>query len=95
MDDLMNDLKNKMEEETKQTFIHADHEKVEVQGYPAALLSDLAQIIMSLKKCPGIEREDIEKAVRLAYMDDLELTRECLEKMKEMLEKLGSKKENE
>lgn len=62
-------------------------------GYGHEILTMLTMLIRDVKKCNGIKEEDVDRAFELSKMSDEELAKKALEKMKELIEKMGNKNE--
>ena len=66
-------------------MIFVDKGTGEVQGSVAVILSELAVLVNGLSE-QGITREDIQKSIDLAFMDEEELREKAKQAQKELKE---------
>ena len=77
---------------SEDAFIIPTKNGVATVGYGHEILAMLTMLIKNVKKCNGIKEEDIDKAFELSKMNDEELKKEALKKIKQLLENIGEKK---
>ena len=77
---------------SEDAFIIATKNGSATVGYSSEILAMLTMLIRSVKKCNGVTEEDIDKAFELSKMNNEELKKEALKKIKQLLENIGEKK---
>lgn len=82
------EMKKEFDKSMEETHIYIDNGKVDIQGCGATLLSLYAQIAHHLLQCGGIEPKDLKKAVEIGTMNDKELKKETLNRLKNILKNL-------
>lgn len=92
----MENNKKKLEKLLKgseDAFIIATKNGVATVGYSHEILTLLTALVRAVKTCKGVAEENIDTVFRLSKMNDEELKKETLKKIKELIEKMGNKNE--
>ena len=85
------------ENDMEGAIIRCDNNGCKIQGSKSAVLTLLGHIFKALIKS-GLDKEDIEKALDIATMDDEQLNKELLVELRDFLENMQKtldKKEEE
>lgn len=90
-----NETKKEFDKEMERTHIYFDSHKLDVQGCGATILSMFSQLAHHLLSCPNITKEDLKEAVEIGTMDDKELEKETLMKLKKLMKNLKESLEEE
>ena len=78
---------------SEDAFIIATKNGIATVGYSHEILTMLTMLIKNVKECNGITEEDIENVFELSKMNKEEIAKKALEKLKEIIEKMGNKDE--
>lgn len=78
---------------SEEAFIIATKNGVATVGYSHEILTLLTALVREVKTCKGVAEENIDTVFRLSKMNDEELKKEALKKIKELIEKMGNKNE--
>ena len=78
---------------SEDAFIIATKNGIATVGYSHEILTMLTMLIKNVKECNGITEEDIENVFELSKMSKEEIAKKALEKLKEIIEKMGNKDE--
>ena len=73
-------------------FIISTKNGVATVGYSHEILALLTALVRAVKTCKGVTEEDIDKVFELSKMNNEELKKEALKKIKELIENIGEKK---
>ena len=80
----MFDLFEEYLKEQEEAVICADKKGVKIKGCAPMLMTKFGEIIIALTKC-GFSKSDLQYAFETSFKSEKELTKELLEKMKDVL----------
>ena len=92
----MENNKKKLEKLLKgseDAFIISTKNGTGLVGYSSEILTLLIMLIREIRNSKVVTEEDIDKAFELSKMNNEELKKEALKKIKELIEKMGNKNE--
>ena len=84
---MIEELMGEFNKEIETACIYVDKQGCRIQGYKPMVMTMFEQIIKGLVNS-GVERDEIEYAIKVAFMNELETEKEVVNKLKSLLEKM-------